>query len=95
MDIMASDDENDIKCHDISFNMAREVKVDKMEVSAGANIDQVVGNDPEPLDFWRKEPEAIICINYIDEESATKIIKAGRTKCGHKEGFLKEVTVGN
>ena len=72
------------------------VKVDKMEVSAGANIKQVVGDDPEPLDFWRKEPEAIICVNYASEEACEQIIKSGRTKkSGHKEGFLKEVPVGN
>jgi hypothetical protein len=72
------------------------VKVDKMEVSAGANIKQAVGDDPEPLDFWRKDPEAIICVNYASEEACEQIIKAGRTKkSGHKEGFLKEVPVGN
>jgi len=74
----------------------RKVEVDKMEVSAGANIKQVVGDDPEPLDFWRKDPESIICVNYASEKACEQIIKSGRTKkSGHKEGFLKEVPVGN
>jgi len=72
------------------------IEVSKLEVSAGANIKQSVGNDPEPLDFWRKEPEAMITINYCSEEECAKIISSGRIKKNsHKEGFLKEVPVGN
>ena len=86
----------------LDFNRYREItaenpiKVSKLEVSAGANIRQSVGNDPEPLDFWRKEPEAMITINYCSEEECVKIINSGRVKKnGHKEGFLKAIPVGN
>ena len=40
------------------------VEIKKLEVGAGAKINQSIHDDPEPLDFWREEPEAIICINY-------------------------------
>jgi hypothetical protein len=86
----------------LDFNRYREItvenpiKVSKLEVSAGANIRQSVGNDPEPLDFWRKEPEAMITINYCSEEECVKIINSGRVKKnGHKEGFLKNIPIGN
>jgi hypothetical protein len=72
------------------------VNVKKLEVGAGANIKQQVWDDPEPLEFWRKEPEAVICINYCQEAEAEKIIKAGRISLeGHKESFLKDIPVGN
>jgi hypothetical protein len=72
------------------------IKVSKLEVSAGANIKQSVGDDPEPLDFWRKEPEAMITINYCSEEECGNIISLGRIKKTiHKDGFLKGIPVGN
>lgn len=74
----------------------RRVKTKKMEVGAGANIRQAVYDDPEPLDYWRDNPEAIICINYVEESDAIKIINQGKIDLsGHKEGFLQKVPVGN
>ena len=72
------------------------VRTKKLEVGAGANIKQTVSDDPERLDFWHSDPEAIICINYCTEIDATKIIEAGKVNIeGHKEGFLKNIPVGN
>ena len=72
------------------------VKVEKLEVGAGSKIDQMVFDDPEPLDFWRDKPESIICINYANEEEVEKIIQSGKVSSeGHKEAFLKEIPVGN
>lgn len=72
------------------------VDVSKVEVGAGENIDQTVWDDPEPLDYWRSEPEAITLINYCLEEECAKIIKAGKVSLeGHKEGFLNKIPVGN
>lgn len=74
----------------------RSVNVAKVEVGAGANIDQQVHDDPEPLEFWRKEPESLILINYCLEKDATKIIRAGKISLeGHKESFLEGLPVGN
>lgn len=79
-----------------SFSFKTPVQVKKLEVGAGAKIDQMVYDDPEPLDFWRDKPEAVICINYADENACEKIIKAGKVSLeGHKEAFLKEIPVGN
>jgi hypothetical protein len=91
--------ETEVSSNFLDHNMYRlmnPIEVSKLEVSAGANIKQSVGNDPEPLDFWRKEPEAMITINYCSEEECAKIISTGRVKKNsHKEGFLREVPVGN
>lgn len=74
----------------------RSVNVKKVEVGAGANINQRVHDDPEPLTFWRNEPEAIICINYCLESDCEKILKGGKREIhGNPEAFLKDIPVGN
>lgn len=77
-------------------NFTHEVEADKFEVGAGAKIDQKIYDDPNPLDFWRDEAEAIIVINYASEECIKKIIDAGKiNKTTKKEGFLQGIPVGN
>lgn len=72
------------------------IQVQKLEVGAGAKISQAVYDDPERLEFWHDTPESIICINYCSEDDARKIVEQGEVNIeGHKEGFLKEVPVGN
>ena len=83
-------------CTPINWNIPKEVKTRQLEVGAGANISQITYDDPEPLDFWRTDPESIICINYCAEIDTESIIKAGRVKLdGHPEGFLNNIPVGN
>ncbi len=68
----------------------------KLEVAAGARINQQVYPDPEPLDFWRDEPEAIIYLNYSDEATIQSILDSSKidmTK--HGEGFLDGLPVGD
>jgi len=94
------DDENKVAQACISptasMRSVRSVNVKKVEVGAGANINQQVHADPEPLEFWRKEPESVICINYALESDCEKIIRKGKISLeGHKESFLKEIPVGN
>lgn len=68
----------------------------KLEVAAGARIDQQVYPDPEPLDFWRDEPEAIIYLNYADEATVQTILGSPRIDLtAGGEGFLKDVPVGD
>jgi hypothetical protein len=68
----------------------------KLEVAAGARIDQQVYPDPEPLDFWRDEPEAIIYLNYADEATVKAILGGPRVDLtAGGEGFLKDVPVGD
>jgi len=68
----------------------------KLEVGAGARIDQQVFPDPEPLEFWRDEPEVVIYLNYADEATVKAILGGGRidmTKGG--EGYLAGLPVGD
>jgi hypothetical protein len=72
------------------------VQTKKLEVGAGAKINQSIYDDPEKLDFWHDKPESIICINYAAEIDCRKIIEAGEINTeGQAEGFLKEIPVGN
>jgi len=74
----------------------KKVNVKKVEIGAGANVGQMIHDDPEPLDFWRKEPESVILINYALEKDCERILKAGKISLeGHKESFLKDIPVGN
>ena len=50
------------------------VGVKKVEVGAGANINQKIHDDSESLDFWRDKPESIIYVNYALEEDCLAII---------------------
>ena len=72
------------------------VRTKNIEIGAGASIVQHVYDDPEPLDFWREQPEALLTINYVLEEEAGRIIAKGKiSKTGDPKGFLKNVQTGN
>jgi len=72
------------------------VQTKGLEVGAGAQINQSVHDDIELLDFWRDDPEAIICINYALEGDVEKIVSQGRVELeNHQEGFLQGIPVGN
>ena len=77
-------------------NYTRSIETEKVEVGAGENINQMVYDDSETLDFWRTEPESIICINYCIESDFDKIVSGDKINIkGNKEGFLKSIPVGN
>lgn len=70
--------------------------IKKMEIGAGASIDQEICDDTEPLDFWRNEPESLLCINYCCEEQCKSILNNGKvSKQGDPKGFLKDIPHGN
>ena len=72
------------------------ISVKQLEVAAGARIAQRIEDDPNDLEFWQKEPEGIIIVNYVTESDCERIIKAGRLDLsGHREGFLQSIPVGN
>lgn len=74
----------------------RSVTVKQLEVAAGARINQTVADDTCDLDYYQKEPDGLVVINYCTEEDAKKIIAAGKTDVkGNPEGFLQNVPVGN
>ena len=75
---------------------AAPIQAQKLEIAAGARIDQIVYPDPSPLDFWRDQPEGVLVINYVTEADCQKILAAGEVKQPvHAEGFLQAVPVGN
>lgn len=59
----------------------------KLEIGAGAKINQKIDQDPNNLDYWQEEPAGFIYINYCDQATADRIIKAGKRK-EKTEGFL-------
>ena len=74
----------------------KHIQTKKIEVGAGAEISQLVYDDPEKLDYWHDDPESIICINYCTEADTKKIVEGGKINIsGHPEGFLKDIPVGN
>ena len=68
--------------------------VKKLEVGAGALINQKIHEDPKDIDFWEKKPVGMIYINYSDEESIKDIINRGKRE-EKKEGFLQDVELSN
>lgn len=64
------------------------------EVAAGARLDQRVYEDPQKMDYWEETPYGMIFINYTDQETADRILAAGKRK-EVEEGFLAVVPVGN
>lgn len=72
------------------------VATKQIEVGAGAKLNQQVYDDSEKLEFWHNESEAMICVNYVLESDAVKIIKAGKVEIkANPEGFLQKCPVGN
>ena len=74
-----------------SFDLAEEVESatieKKLEVGAGAMINQQIFKDTQDLEYWKDEPEAMIYINYVDKSEIDKILNAGKRK-DKKDGFL-------
>lgn len=73
-----------------------EVMTKKLEIAAGAKINQKIHADPESLDFWQEKPAGFLYINYCTVEQANAILAKGKkdlTKGG--EGFLAGLKVGN
>lgn len=72
------------------------IKTKNIEIGAGARISQQIYDDPNPLDYWKDQPEAILCINYCLEEECQKILDGGKiTKNDSQYGFLKNIPCGN
>ena len=83
-----------IKNNSLCDSISKPVK--NMEIGAGASINQLIGEDNEPLDFWRNEPESLLFINYCSEEDCKNILRHGKvSKKGNKKGFLTDIPHGN
>lgn len=66
--------------------------IDKLEIAAGAKIDQRIYIDSQELDFYRTEPSAMIYINYCNKYELKKILSKGKKdRTAKGEGFLKDL----
>jgi hypothetical protein len=65
-----------------------------LEIGAGARIDQEIGVDPNPIDYWQAEPIGLIYCNYVDGTMFRQILKAGQRQV-KKEGPLAGLKIGN
>lgn len=70
------------------------VPEEKLEIGAGAEIDQQMHTDPKGLDYWEEEPAGFIYINYCTKSQCKKILASGKRKDA-KDGFLSGIQVGN
>jgi len=66
----------------------------RQEIGGGARIQQEIGVDPENLDFWREEPEALIYVNYVQPTICEQILASGKRKDA-QDGFLEGLKIGN
>lgn len=73
---------------------AEPIETTKLEIGAGAKINQQIHADTEKLSYWQKQPAGIIYINYVPIEDAEKIISAGKTMFGNGEGFMSGLRTG-
>jgi len=67
---------------------AKRAATKKLEVGAGARIDQEIGVDPKDIDFWEEEPAGMIYVNYINPELCQQILEGGKRE-ETKEGYLE------
>jgi hypothetical protein len=66
-----------------------------VSVGAGAQIQQGLALDPNPPDFYRPEPSAIIRLYFVFEDVFQKIVAQGREDLeGDPEGFLSGLPTG-
>jgi hypothetical protein len=75
----------------LSFPRGEVLQRSKLEIAAGAMIDQLVHADPRPLVYWQDEPVGIIVINYTDEQTALDVLARGSS--AEAEGPLAALDV--
>ena len=65
----------------------------KLEIGAGNEINQDFGEDPNNLDYWNAEPEALICINYCTNSELKKILENPKKIKVKEHGFMQAIPV--
>lgn len=93
----ASASASDIKRDAIRAKASKVEKVKavkKLEIGAGALINQKVYRDPKDMDYWEEKPAGMIYVNYCDMETCKKILDAGEIE-KKSEGFMDGLKVGS
>jgi hypothetical protein len=67
--------------------------VKKLEIGAGALINQKVYRDTKGIDYWEDEPAGMLYVNYCDMDTMNRILDAGEIK-KKSEGFMDGLAVG-
>ncbi|GAG40894.1 unnamed protein product, partial [marine sediment metagenome] len=75
-----------------SVKTVRPVK--KLEIGAGALINQKVYRDTRDMEYWEDKPAGMLYINYCDMETLNQILEAGEIK-KKSEGFMDGLKVGS
>lgn len=88
METLARVDSNEVQ----DITPLKEEDVKKLEVGAGAKIDQRIFRDPQNLDFWQEQPAGFIYVSYCDEKTAKKILEAGK-RSEKSDGFLTSLNL--
>jgi hypothetical protein len=70
------------------------VPVKKLEVGAGALIEQEIYVDPKNMDYWETSPVGMVYINYCDKETLKQILQKGRRE-EKSNGFMEGLKVGS
>jgi hypothetical protein len=66
----------------------------KVEIGAGAKIEQELGIDPNNIDFWQEEPIGMIYVNYVTPDTCQQILNVGKRQ-DKQNGFLENLRTGN
>lgn len=81
---------------DASASPMRSAQVERLEIGAGAIINQTIGDDPNPIEYWKPRPVGRFRIYYMNAQQLSPILAAGRADAQRREGFLGGIrTVGN
>lgn len=78
----------------VSSNVKPVKPTKKLEIGAGALINQKVYRDTKTIDYWEEEPAGMLYINYCDMTTLNDILEAGKIK-KKSEGFMDKLTVGS
>jgi len=79
---------------DIKREVEKVVEQKKLEIGAGAQINQDFGVDNNPIEFWQPEPVGMIYVNFTSKDTLDKILAAGKRQ-DKVEGPLSGMKVGN
>lgn len=86
--------ESDVDADYEALGSIEPVTQTKVEIGAGAQIQQDVGVDPNKLEYWQEEPVGMIYVNYVTREVCDRILAAGKRQ-EKQNGPLEGLKVGN
>lgn len=86
--------EDPVKEEYTSGNIEQNIEVEKASMAAGGRIQQRIERDENTLDYWKKEPSAIIVVYFAFGKDFDKVIRAGKSYDGSSPKSDAEVDRG-